>query len=525
MSENASPLPTVRENALAQLRQPRVYDMAIVGGGATGLGLALDAAQRGLSVVLVDSHDFAQGTSSRSTKLLHGGVRYLAQGNISLVREALHERTTVLHIAPGLAHPLAFVIPAIRWWERAFYGAGLTLYDWLAGSAGLGPTRILSAAQTLQFLPAARAAGLRGGVLYWDAQFDDARLAIALARTAASHGALLVNYCAAEELLIEDGKVAGLRCADAFTGEGFTVKARCVVNATGVWVDQLRSQEQAACDPPAPGKPADLPPLVAPSQGIHLVVDARFLGSDAALMVPKTSDGRVLFAVPWLGKVILGTTDTPRQHIEREPAALHEEVDFILREAAKFLAVAPTRADIRSLWVGLRPLVRPDPGNGGDSTGQTKKISREHTILVGPGGMVTVTGGKWTTYRAMAQDVLQVCAGYGLVPPLPPCQSAHTVLLDGPGTAAKPSQAGTEPPPDGVWPTGLTPQRVRFAVEHEYACTVEDVLARRSRLLFLDASAARDAATSVASVMQNCGIADPKPQELVALAAKYLQIP
>ena len=525
MSENASPLPTVRENALAQLRQPRVYDMAVVGGGATGLGLALDAAQRGLSVVLVDSHDFAQGTSSRSTKLLHGGVRYMAQGNIGLVREALHERTTVLHIAPGLAHPLAFVIPAIRWWERAFYGAGLTLYDWLAGSAGLGPTRILSAAQTLQFLPAARAAGLRGGVLYWDAQFDDARLAIALARTAAAHGALLVNYCAAKELLIKDGKVAGLRCADAFTGEGFTVKARCVVNATGVWVDQLRGQEHAACSPPAAGKPVDLPPLVAPSQGIHIVVDARFLGSDAALMVPKTSDGRVLFAVPWLGKVILGTTDTPRQHIEREPAALHEEVDFILREAGKFLAVAPTRADIRSLWVGLRPLVRPDHGSGGESTGQTKKISREHTILVGPGGMVTVTGGKWTTYRAMAQDVLQVCVGHGLVPPLPPCQSAQTVLLDGPGTTGTPSPGVSDPRPEGVWPAGLTPQRVRFAVEHEYACTVEDVLARRSRLLFLDAAAARDAATSVASVMQGCGIADPRPHDLAALAAKYLQIP
>jgi len=525
MSENASPLPTVREHMLAQLRQPRVYDMAIVGGGATGLGLALDAAQRGLSVVLVDSHDFAQGTSSRSTKLLHGGVRYMAQGNISLVREALHERTTVLHIAPGLAHPLAFVIPAIRWWERAFYGAGLTLYDWLAGSAGLGTTRILSAAQTLQLLPAARTAGLRGGVLYWDAQFDDARLAIALARTAAAHGALLVNYCAAKELLIERGKVAGLRCADAFTGEGFTVKARCVVNATGVWVDQLRGQEQAACGKPSAGAGADISPLVAPSQGIHIVVDARFLGSDAALMVPKTSDGRVLFAVPWLGKVILGTTDTPREHIEREPAALHEEVDFILREAAQFLAVAPTRADIRSLWVGLRPLVRPDHANGRHAAGQTQKISREHTILVGPGGMVTVTGGKWTTYRAMAQDVLQVCVGHGLVPPLPPCQSAQTILLDGPGVAPQPPQSGIETVPDDAWPDGLTPQQVRFAVRYEYACTVEDVLARRSRLLFLDAAAARDAAPFVASVMQSCGVADPKLPELTALAAKYLQIP
>ncbi len=521
MSENASPLPTIREHALAQLRQQHVYDMAIVGGGATGLGLALDAAQRGLSVVLVDSHDFAQGTSSRSTKLLHGGVRYMAQGNIGLVREALHERTTVLHIAPGLAHPLAFVIPAIRWWERAFYGAGLTLYDWLAGSAGLGPTRILNAAQTLQLLPAARAAGLRGGVLYWDAQFDDARLAIALARTAAAHGALVVNYCAAKELVTEGGKVAGLRCEDAFTGEAFKLQARCVVNATGVWVDHLRAQEQAACGAPAVDEPPELPPLVAPSQGIHIVVDARFLGSDAALMVPKTSDGRVLFAVPWLGKVILGTTDTPRQHVEREPTAMRDEVDFILREAAKFLVVAPTRADIRSLWVGLRPLVRPHNGNGSAPTGQTKKISREHTILVGPGGMVTVTGGKWTTYRAMAEDVLQVCAGHGLVPSLPPCRSAQTILLDGPVDAA--SHAGDKL--DGVWPPGLSPSRVRFAVQHEYACTVEDVLARRSRLLFLDAAAARLAAPLVADVMQACGIADPREPQLAALADKYLQIP
>lgn len=521
MSENATPLPTDREHALAQMRQPRTYDMAIVGGGATGLGLALDAAQRGLSVVLVDSHDFAQGTSSRSTKLLHGGVRYLAQGNIGLVREALHERTTVLHIAPGLAHPLAFVIPAIRWWERAFYGAGLTLYDWLAGSSGLGPTRILSAAETRRHLPTARADGLRGGVLYWDAQFDDARLAVALARTAAAQGALLLNYCAAKELQVEAGKVTGLRCEDAFSGEALAVRARCVVNATGVWVDHLRAQEQRACGVGGSAHPSALPPLVAPSQGIHIVVDRRFLGSDAALMVPKTSDGRVLFAVPWLGKVILGTTDTPRQELEREPAALRDEVDFILREAAKVLAVAPTRADIRSVWVGLRPLVRPHNVNGGGSGGQTKKISREHTILLGPGGMVTVTGGKWTTYRAMAEDVLQVCASHSLVPPLPACRSAQTVLLDEPEAPTTRAPAAA----DGAWPPGLSPQRVRFAVQHEYARTVEDVLARRNRLLFLDAAAARRAAPLVAGAMQDAGIADPQTAQFLALADKYAQIP
>jgi glycerol-3-phosphate dehydrogenase len=284
-----------------------------------------------------------------------------------------------------------------------------------------------------------------------------------------------------------------------------------------------------ACGPPAEGKPADLPPLVAPSQGIHIVVDARFLGSDAALMVPKTSDGRVLFAVPWLGKVILGTTDTPRQHIDREPTALREEVDFILREAAKVLAVAPTRADIRSLWVGLRPLVRPHHGNGSNSAGQTKKISREHTILVGPGGMVTVTGGKWTTYRAMAQDVLQICAAHGLVPPLPPCQSAQTVLLDGPGVATGPSAGAPEPVPAGAWPGGLTPQQVQFAVQHEYACTVEDVLARRSRLLFLDAAEAGRQAEAVAAILaEELGAgfdAAVSADSFRSLAAHYRQLP
>jgi glycerol-3-phosphate dehydrogenase len=318
-------------------------------------------------------------------------------------------------------------------------------------------------------------------------------------------------------LLVDGGKVTGLRCQDSLGSEAFTVKARCVVNATGVWVDQLRAQEQATCGAHGGSKPVDLPPLVAPSQGVHIVVDARFLGSDAALMVPKTSDGRVLFAVPWLGKVILGTTDTPREHIAREPTALHEEVDFILREAAKYLAVPPTRADIRSIWVGLRPLVRPHHANG--SSGSTKKISREHTILVGPGGMVTVTGGKWTTYRAMAEDVLGVCANHGLVGVLPPCESAHTMLLDG-----QESDASPEPSSPG-WSHGLSAQRVRFAVEHEYACTVEDVLARRSRLLFLDARAARALAPIVAKTMENCGVAAPRLAEFEALADKYLQVP
>lgn len=312
MTSPNTPQPTVRAQFLARLAEPRQYDLAVIGGGATGLGVALDAAARGFSVVLVESHDFAKGTSSRATKLVHGGVRYLAQGNISLVREALHERTTLLGNAPHLAQPLPFVMPSYHLWETPFYGVGLKAYDLLAGRAGLGATEFLGREGTLRLLPTVRREGLRGGVKYWDGQFDDARLALALARTAALRGALLVNYCPARELIHEDGKVAGLHCEDVETGTRYTVRARCVVNATGVWVDGLLRQDAEAL-----GRPAK--PIVAPSQGVHIVVDREFLPSDHAMMVPKTADGRVLFAVPWLGKIILGTTDSPRQDLEREP--------------------------------------------------------------------------------------------------------------------------------------------------------------------------------------------------------------
>ena len=343
MTTASAPLPTQRADLLARLAQPHHYDLAVIGGGATGLGVALDAAARGFNVVLVDSHDFAKGTSSRATKLVHGGVRYLAQGNIALVREALHERTTLLHNAPHLAQPLPFVMPSYRFWEMPFYGMGLMMYDALAGKAGLGATQFLGRARTLECLPTARAEGLKGGVKYWDGQFDDARLALALARTAASLGALVVNYCPARALVHEAGKVAGFVCEDADSGQRFQVRARAVVNATGVWVDTLRQM-----DGDAVGRPVK--PIVAPSQGVHIVVDREFLPSDHALMVPKTADGRVLFAVPWLGKLILGTTDSPRQDVVREPEPFREEVRFILEESARYLTRAPRVEDIRSIW-------------------------------------------------------------------------------------------------------------------------------------------------------------------------------
>ena len=531
----AAPLPTRREDLLARLAENREYDLAVVGGGATGLGVALDAAARGLRVVLLESHDFAKGTSSRATKLVHGGVRYLAQGNISLVREALHERTTLLHNAPHLAQPLAFVVPAYQWWEAPFYGLGLTAYDLLAGKAGLGKTRFLGPQSTARALPTVRAEGLKGGVQYWDGQFNDARLALALARTAAARGALLVNYCAVTGLLYEEGKVRGVQARDALSGQSYAVRARCVVNAAGVWVDSLRAMDNAAH---SAGGGKAVQPMVAPSQGVHIVVDRSFLDSDTALMVPKTADGRVLFAVPWLGKVILGTTDTPRHDLAREPLAFAEEVDFILRESARYLRRAPTRADVKSIWVGLRPLVKP-PADDGEST---KALSREHTVLVSRSGLVTVTGGKWTTYRAMAEDVLEKCAQQGLLPRHPAGQTVDLPLV---GAALPPGQMpvsvsqaegmhtyGSEralveglPGADRLLDSGLSEAMVRFAARHEYAVTVEDMLARRSRLLFLDAALAAQLAPRVAAILQEETGLDPQIDAFLQLSTQYLHIP
>ena len=529
MTNVSAPLPTPRAELLDRLAQPHLYDLAVIGGGATGLGVALDAAARGFSVVLVDSHDFAKGTSSRATKLVHGGVRYLAQGNISLVREALHERTTLLSNAPHLAQPLPFVMPSYRFWETPFYGIGLMMYDALAGKAGLGATQFLGRERTLQCLPTARKDGLKGGVKYWDGQFDDARLALALARTAASRGALLVNYCPAKKLVHEEGRVAGFECEDVESGRAFTVKARCVVNATGVWVDGLRQMDGEAI-----GKPVK--PIVAPSQGVHIVVDKEFLPSDHALMVPKTADGRVLFAVPWLGKLILGTTDSPRQDIVREPQPFNEEVKFILEESARYLTRAPRVEDIRSIWVGLRPLVKPQDDDGDN----TKSLSREHTVLASRSGLVTVTGGKWTTYRAMAEDVLQKCFSTGLLPEKPAGVTNHLPLIgtpkepvkhrisDAQGLHSYGSEAAAVLGIPGAQTDlggGLTVAMVRFAARYEYACTVEDVLARRSRMLFLDARKAIALAPAVAYVLREELRADPRLDAFLTLAQQYLHVP
>jgi glycerol-3-phosphate dehydrogenase len=514
-----------RPAMLARLRAQgqSAWDLVVVGGGATGLGTALDAAARGLQVLLVERHDFAKGTSSRATKLAHGGVRYLAQGNIGLVREALHERANLLNNAPHVAGALPFVMPSHSLAHKAFYGAGLLAYDALSGvlnrsatqRAGLGRTAFLSSDQTLALAPGLQPNGplgrLRGGVKYWDGQFDDARLALALARTAAAHGACVLNQMKVTALLHDGGRVAGVELCDAESGQTHRVAARCVINATGVWVDTLRQLDGQA-------NHRHVRPMVAPSQGVHLVVGRRFWPGEHALLVPKTQDGRVLFAVPWLGHVILGTTDTPRQDLAEEPQPFEAEIDFILTEAARYLLHTPSRTDVLSQWVGLRPLVKPPDDEGGN----TQALSREHTVLVSQSGLVTVTGGKWTTYRAMAEDVLQQCEERGLIRKAPSAahSSTATMLLAGAAQRQEPLSApaslavyGTDAAQMSELPGAerelapgfegsFTEAMVRFAVRFEMARTLEDVLARRSRLLFLNAAAAARAAPLVVTLLQ-----------------------
>ena len=529
-----TPLLTDRAQLLAQLDNAQEFDLAIIGGGATGLGVAVDAAVRGLKVVLLEAHDFAKGTSSRSTKLVHGGVRYLAQGHLPLVWEALRERQHLLSNAPHLVHPLPFVMPAYRRTDQLFYGFGLKLYDLLAGPARLGPTRLLSYTETLLALPGVRVTNLVGGVQYWDAQFDDARLALSLARTAASHGALLINHMPVTGLMTDypAGRIKGLSCQDSETGQERKLKARCVVNATGVWVDQIEAMLHSQ---PGNASEAKLPLAVRPSQGVHLVVDASFWPGSSALLVPHSQDGRVLFAVPWQGKVLLGTTDTPRPQVDWEPKALESEIDQILQEAAKYLVKVPLRSDVISVWAGLRPLARSDENS--NEQGATHNVSREHTVKVASNGLVSVTGGKWTTYRAMAADVMQAIRKAQLLSLTSEDVTAQTKLWGAPSLGAdmglsseqgQYARYGSEAELLATLPGAqhwlaphLSEAMVRFAARFEYARTVEDVLARRNRLLFLDATAALAVAPKVAEILSSEMDADPQLAAFEALAKSY----
>ena len=474
-----------RTDALQQLqgfREP--WDILVIGGGATGLGTALDAAARGYRTALVEQGDFAQATSSRSTKLIHGGVRYLRQGNIPLVRDSLRERGRLLRNAPQLVHKLAFVVPAYAWSDRPFYGVGLKLYDLLAGQLGLGATRLLSRAETLAHAPTLEPAGLRGGVLYWDAQFDDARLALALAQTLVARGGVAANYVRVESLLKANGRVCGARAREVETGAEFELRARVVVNATGVFTDAVRRMDEAGTRG-----------LIAASQGAHIVLPKCFLPGDSAVMVPKTDDGRVLFAIPWRARVLVGTTDTPMAETPLEPRPLAAEIEFLLAHAGKYLARKPQAGDILSAWAGLRPLVR------GGATGATSKLSRDHALVVSPAGLVTITGGKWTTYRHMAEDAVDRAAQVGGLPGRP-CLT-QSLPLGNPGESLLASLEQE----DAAWKAPLHPHlpyrlsEVVRAARHEMARTVEDVLSRRTRALLLDARASVEVAPRVASLV------------------------
>ncbi|HEX2465498.1 MAG TPA: glycerol-3-phosphate dehydrogenase/oxidase [Thermoanaerobaculia bacterium] len=475
------------------------WDVLVVGGGATGLGVAVDAAARGYRTLLLEQSDFAKGTSSRSTKLIHGGVRYLRQGNVSLVLEALRERGILRRNAPHLVHDVPFVVPSYDWWESPFYGIGLRLYDLLAGKEGFGASRSLSKGETLERLPTIEAEGLRGGVLYYDGQFDDARLAICLAMTAADLGAAVLNHTAVTGLVKEDGLVRGVEARDVETGRDRVLRAKVVVNATGPWTDALRRFDDAAAAP-----------LIRPSQGVHIVLDRRFHPGDAAIMVPHTDDGRVLFAIPWHQRVVVGTTDTPIAEATLEPRPLRQELEFLLVHAARYLKEDPRPEDVLSTFAGIRPLV----GNAAEE--RSAAISRDHTLLVSDSGLVTITGGKWTTYRKMAQDTVDHAAVLAELPERPcPTESLRLHGYDGEserwgslalyGTDAGPIQSLAHSSRSLGAP--LHPRlpylgaEVVWAAREEMARTVEDVLARRTRALLLDARASIEAAPRVAEIL------------------------
>lgn len=516
-----------REENLSQLKdETKTWDIAIIGGGSSGLGVALDAISRGMSVLLLEKADFAKGTSSRSTKLVHGGVRYLAQGDVMLVLEALKERGRLLKNAAHLAHDQPFIIPIYTWFDRVQYTVGLKIYDWMAGRLRIGKSKWISKKDTIARLPAIKQKGLMGGVVYHDGQFDDARLAVAIAQTADEAGACILNYTKVTGLLKNAaGKITGLDVLDEIGDNKYSLNAKMVVNATGVFADKILQMDNPSA-----------PKMIQPSQGIHLVMDLDFLGGEDALMIPKTRDGRVLFAVPWYGKLVVGTTDTLREKAKLEPEALQEEIDFVLETAAGYLSKEPTRADVKAVYAGLRPLARPKEGST-----KTKEISRSHKVILSESGLVTLTGGKWTTFRKMGEDTVdyfeQVTGekpqestsaemkirGNTTVP-----EPGHWGIY---GSDAKAIQALAENHP--AWQEKIHPEfpnilaEVIWAIRNEMAVKVDDVLSRRIRMLILDAQAAIDSAPKVAAILaQEMGKDQHWIDEELAvfnkIAAKYM---
>jgi glycerol-3-phosphate dehydrogenase len=489
-----------RELLIAEIEnQNKCWDIIIIGGGSTGLGSALDAASRSFKTLLLEQHDFSKATSSRSTKLVHGGVRYLQQGNISLVLEALHERGLLIQNAPHLVSNQSFIVPIYDWWRGSFYGIGLKLYDILAGKLGLGPSKILSRKETIQLIPNIEPEGLRGGVIYYDGQFDDSRLAINLAQSVIEHGGTVLNYMKVIQLSKKNGFINGVIAVDMETDKEYVIKSRVVVNATGVFTDSI-----LAIDDPGAKK------LITPSQGVHIVLDKEFLPGNSAIMVPHTDDGRILFAVPWHNKVVVGTTDTEVSHITLEPRALDEEIEFIMKHAKRYMKKYPSKSDVKSVFAGLRPLVK------FAAKKNTAAISRDHFLIVSNSGLITITGGKWTIYRKMGEDTInkaitvghleaKKCVTYSLkihgwlknIDKSDPLYyygsdsiEIKKLIEEEPGLGEKLSNSFPNLKAEVTW-----------HARKEFARTVEDVLARRIRTLFLDAKASIKMAPMVAQIL------------------------
>ena len=492
-----------RSVQLQELKNDIQWDMVVIGGGASGLGVALDGVSRGLKVALVEQSDFAKGTSSRSTKLLHGGVRYLAQGQINLVFEALHERGLLLKNANHLSKSQAFIIPIYRLIDHIKYGLGLKIYDWMAKGLSLGKSELISKNRMLRMMPHIKSSGLRGGVLYYDGQFDDSRLAINVAQTIVEQGGTLVNYTAVTELLKDErGTIIGVQVEDKISAEHYTLKAKMIVNATGVFSDKILKM-----DNPTAKK------SIQPSQGVHIVLDQKFTTSSAALMIPKTSDGRVLFAVPWKQSLVVGTTDTLINKPKLEPQALESEVNFILETAQAYLSPAPEKKDIKAVFAGLRPLAK-----AANENEKTKEISRSHKVIVSQSGLVSIVGGKWTTFRRMGQDTVDY---FYKLNSLEFCKSrSEALLIHGAFEDIKAHKNnsdvyGTDTPKleqlcqeNPSWNELLHPDfpnkigEIIWAIRYEMAQTLDDVLSRRLRLLFQNVEAALEIAPKVARIMK-----------------------
>lgn len=492
---------SIRHHILADLEAPgSKFDILVIGGGASGLGAAVEAASRGYKTLLLEQSDFAKGTSSRSTKLVHGGVRYLAQGNVSLVLEALRERGRLKRNAPHLVKDQSFVIPCYKWWCVPFYTIGLTLYDLMAGRLSIGRSVPLSRTKAKQALPAINSAKLRGGVRYYDCQFDDARLSVNLSQTVFDQGGIALNYMEVTGLTIKDGKVDGVKAVDKESGREFEIRAKSIINACGVFVDRILKMENP-----------EARDVVKPSQGIHLVMSRDFLKGHEALMIPKTSDGRVLFAVPWHNRVVVGTTDVEKKDALLEPHAEEAEVAYLLETAERVMKVAPKRSEVLSVFTGLRPLAAPSADGK-----KTKEISRGHKILISKGGLITLTGGKWTTYRKMGEDVVDKAASmtglkkkvsvssnlkiHGYMDNIDPKDPLYWYGSD---LKALRNLIKKDPEMGEVLSEELHIYKVQviWAAREEMARTLEDCLSRRTRALQLDARESIRIAPRVAEIL------------------------